>query len=266
MTATSTARIGLSWRIHGVSLQGYSHLRDGIECQDAYRHVSVESAGAVVLAVADGAGSRHRSAEGATLAVGLCADLLSKRLSAHRAPRDGDEWTALLTSAFQDVVQRFRGATAQIGSEPGAFAATLTAAVLAWPWIGVASLGDGFVITRVDDGAGDEFHLVSSSGAVAEYVNETVFLSSPNALSHCLVHPIYDPDVTAVMLSTDGLAPLATTGNAEHRRPNPSFLTPVFDSFEEQHPDPAQLPRFLLQERVSALSADDKTLLLAVAT
>jgi hypothetical protein len=30
------------WRVRGVSVQGYSHLRDGIECQDAHRHAFEE--------------------------------------------------------------------------------------------------------------------------------------------------------------------------------------------------------------------------------
>ena len=41
-----------------------------------------------------------------------------------------------------------------MGPDPAAFAATLTAVVLAHPWLGVISIGDGFVIARAEDEAG----------------------------------------------------------------------------------------------------------------
>jgi protein phosphatase 2C-like protein len=261
---TAAASPTVAWRVHGVSLQGYGHLRDGVECQDAHRQLALDAPGAHVLAVADGAGSRHRSAEGAALAVGLCTDVLARRLRGG-LPDSADDWTAVLTAAAEEVISRFQGVTAQIGPDPGAFAATLTAAVLHWPWLAVMSLGDGFVMTRVQGAGEDEdFHLVAYGGGRGEYVNETVFLSSRGALSDCVVLPVYDPDITGVVLSTDGLVPLATRGDADQRRPNVSFLTPLLATFDDAHPDPSEVARFLLQDQVSSLTADDKTLLVAV--
>jgi hypothetical protein len=170
------------WRVHGVSVQGYGHLRDGVECQDAYRHTFVESAGVQVLAVADGAGSRPRAAEGATLAVGLANSLLAERFRSAGAPHTVDSWLSLLGTTYEEIVSAFLKATEGMGPDRGEFAATLTAAVLAPPWLGVVSIGDGFVIAGApgDDG-GERFHLVSFAGPAGEYVNEAVFLTSRGA-------------------------------------------------------------------------------------
>ena len=114
-----TSRAGVAvnsrvrWLVHGLSLPGYGHLRDGVECQDACRHGLVEAAGAQVLAVADGAGSRARSAEGAALAVGLAVEVLGERLAAHGAPASPRAWRALLAESYEDLVAAFADATAR---------------------------------------------------------------------------------------------------------------------------------------------------------
>jgi hypothetical protein len=246
-----------------VSVQGYSHLRDGVECQDAYRHTTVESAGAQVLAVADGAGSRARSAEGAALAVGLATGIFAERLQSGGAPDHADAWRSLLADGYRDVVASFLRATARMGSDPKDFASTLTVVVLAYPWVGVVGIGDGFVITRAQghDG-GDTFDLVSFAGSAGEYVNETVFLTSAGALREATVDCLNDPSLTAVVLATDGLVPAAIRQDRGRRRPNRSLLQGVLGALD----DPTDIARFLLEDRISALSADDKTLLMAVAT
>lgn len=253
------------WRVHGVSLPGYGHLRDGVECQDACRHGLVEAAGAQVLAVADGAGSRARSAEGAALAVGLAVDVFGARLAAHGAPASPRAWRTLLAESYEDVVAAFADATARMGPDPAAFAATLTVVVLAYPWLGVVSIGDGFVIARAQDEAGEEtLHLVTAADPAGEYVNEAVFLSSASALSDVAVACLHDPGLTGVALGTDGLLPAAIRRPGGRPRPNPSFLEPLLGSLDAERPDPTSVARLLLDDRISALSADDKTLLMAV--
>ena len=250
------------WRVRGVSVQGYGHLRDGVECQDAYRHAFSEFTGVHVLAVADGAGSRARSAEGAAVAVGLATAQLSERLQLRGAPDSGESWRAFLAESCEEVVSTFVDTAARMGPNAGDFAATLTAVVLAYPWLGVLRIGDGFVIARAEghDGA-DTFHLVSSAEA-AEYVNETVFLTSPGALAQASIDCLYDPGLTAVIIATDGLTPAAIRRNGGRDRANRSFLEPLLDSLDA----PTEIARLLLDDRISALSADDKTLLMAVDT
>jgi hypothetical protein len=249
------------WRVRGVSVQGYSHLRDGVECQDAYRHTLVEPGAVQILAVADGAGSRARSAEGAALAVGLATDLLAKRLRGGRRPTSADDWRALLSSAYDEIRAAFLSGIERIGPDPGEFASTLTAVIVALPWLGVISIGDGFVITRADtrDG-GDGFHLLASALGSEEYVNDAVFLTSRSAQTEVRIDCLYDPGLTAVVLSTDGLIPVAIRQHAGRRRANRTFLGPVLAGLNE----PAEIARLLLDDHISGLSADDKTLLMAV--
>ena len=64
---------------------------DGIECQDAYRSLYVPSAGAWVVAVSDGAGSRSRAAEGSALAAGLATSVFGTLLRTAGVPSDAAE-------------------------------------------------------------------------------------------------------------------------------------------------------------------------------
>jgi hypothetical protein len=64
------------------------------------------------------------------------------------------------------------------------------------------------------------------------------------------------------VLATDGLVPAAIRQDRGRRRPNRSLLQGVLGALD----DPTDIARFLLEDRISALSADDKTLLMAVAT
>ena len=256
-TTSATAR---RWRVQGASVQGYSHLRDGIECQDAYRHTFSEPAGAHVLAVADGAGSRTRSAEGAAMAVGFATALLTESVESAGRPDSVEGWHAILGDGCERVVSTFLETTKRMAPDPGEFAATLTAVVLAHPWAGILTIGDGLVIARADEpGGGDTFHLVSSA-AGGEYVNETTFLSSVGATADARIDCLYDPGLTAVMLATDGLTPAAVRRYGGRRQPNRSVLEPLLDSLDE----PTAIARLLLDDRINALSADDKTLLTAV--
>jgi hypothetical protein len=106
----------MAWRIHGLSVEGYRHRRAGVGCQDAWdRAVSVPpDPPLTVLAVADGAGSRPCSAEGAKLAVSLATRIFSG-LPGERAPGDGAV-QSLLLEAFHQVREEF---LAQTGDADG---------------------------------------------------------------------------------------------------------------------------------------------------
>jgi hypothetical protein len=268
-----TARAEAGWRVRGASIQGYGHLRDGLPCQDAYRHLAVPNAlperEVHILAVADGAGSRARSAEGAALAVGMATELLGKQLAGRAAPAGASEWHDVLRTAYQDLVADFRSAVASIAgaASVGEFATTLTVVVLAHPWLAVVSIGDGFVVVRSDDGGDPQFHLVSAALPVSEYANETVFLTSRTATEAVQLACLWDPAVSGVMLATDGLAQAALSyAQGLSRRPNRSFAERLLLFVDDRGSDVAELPRLLLQDQLIRLSADDKTLLLAVRT
>jgi hypothetical protein len=254
------------WRIHGTSVEGYRHRRQGQPCQDACGYTATASV--AVLAVADGAGSRPRSEEGARLAVELATEHFGRRARAAAGCRPGDGVHELLTDAFHDVGKEFRDAT---GPDAQDFATTLTVVVLATGWLGHLSVGDGFVVLRAGTEDGErQFHLLPQTASVSEYSNETVFLTSPDAARWARTDCVADDGLDGVLLSTDGLAQaMLNRPGGGAPSPNASFADAVFRSLDAL-PDPVPesahegLTTLLRSDRLTALNADDKTLLRAV--
>ncbi|MHA5049183.1 PP2C family serine/threonine-protein phosphatase [Streptomyces sp. SD15] len=253
------------WRIHGMSVEGYRHRRQGLPCQDACAYTVSNSV--AVLAVADGAGSRPRSEEGARLAVELAAEHFARRAAAAAQSQPGDSVHELLEDAFHDVSKTFLDTT---GADAADFATTLTVVVLAPGWLGHLTVGDGFVVLRAGTEDGErQFHLLPQAAAASEYSNETVFLTSPDAARWVHTECVSDEGVDGVLLSTDGLAQaaLARSGNGA-QSPNASFADAVFRSLDTPGPVPDTahegLATLLRSDRLTALNADDKTLLRAV--
>ncbi|MGW1215372.1 PP2C family serine/threonine-protein phosphatase [Streptomyces sp. NPDC002499] len=254
------------WRIHGMSVEGYRHRRDGKPCQDACAHTV--SGQVAVLAVADGAGSRPRSEEGSRLAVDLAVEHFVRRSSAAADTPPGEAVHDLLADAFHDVTKVFLDTT---GASATDFATTLTVVVLTPGWLGHLTVGDGFVVLRAGTEDGErQFHALPQPAAVSEYSNETVFLTSPDAGRRIHTDCVCDPRVDGVLLSTDGLAQAALSRSAGGApTPNASFVDAVFRSLDTT-PGPVSdsahenLAALLRSDRLTALNADDKTLLRAV--
>lgn len=254
------------WRIHGMSVEGYRHRRQGLPCQDACAYKV--SASVAVLAVADGAGSRPRSEEGSRLAVELAAEHFARRAAAAADCQPGESVHELLAGAFRDVSKVFLDRT---GADAADFATTLTVVVLAPGWLGHLTVGDGFVVLRAGAEDGErQFHLLPQTAAVSEYSNETVFLTSPDAARWVHTDCVSDEGIDGVLLSTDGLvqAALNRSGGGGALSPNVSFVDAVFRSLDAPGPvtDDAHegLATLLRSDRLTALNADDKTLLRAV--
>ncbi|MEU9137683.1 PP2C family serine/threonine-protein phosphatase [Streptomyces sp. NPDC048404] len=253
------------WRIHGMSVEGYRHRRQGQPCQDACAHTATASV--AVLAVADGAGSRPRSEEGARLAVDLATEHFARRVAGAADRRPGKAVRELLRDAFHDVSKVFLDRT---GADAADFATTLTVVVLARGWLGHLSLGDGFVVLRAGTEDGErQFHLLPQPAAASEYSNETVFLTTPDADRWVHTDCVSDNGIDGVLLSTDGLAQAALNRSAGGAlSPNTSFTEAVFRSLDVPGPVTASaqegLGTLLRSDRLTALNADDKTLLRAV--
>ncbi|MFF1412042.1 protein phosphatase 2C domain-containing protein [Streptomyces sp. NPDC058289] len=212
--------------VAGAAVQGTAHLARGQGCQDAFK--AVELGGTAVLAVADGAGGRERSALGAHIAVDAACRILAEDI-----PGAGDApevWTGWIAEAGARIVADYRRAVEGVlsavaepsesvvePSEPvdaGALAATLAAAVVRPPWVAFLSVGDcfGTVLTRDPDGSGparevrERCHLVLPPPAPG--APETVFLSSPGAALRLRSFVVWEPQLSGVVLATDGCAAL----------------------------------------------------------
>jgi hypothetical protein len=252
------------WRVRGFSVQGYAHLTEGIPCQDAYRQAIVGTS--AVLAVADGAGSRARSAEGAALLVSITTEVLTGMLNAPGEPPDGRLLKRRLGQAYERIRGQFIKQATLLGGEgrAGDFAATLVAAVVTNGLLGIIQVGDGFVVVRTAGRQGMAYHLLSRPEVSGQHSNETLFVTSA-AAEEAEIIPVADPGITGILLSTDGLMPAALA--YEQGRPetvNEDFVQRVLGHLDKDGSDPRPIVRTMLSDGVVQLTGDDLTMLAAV--
>jgi protein phosphatase 2C-like protein len=262
------------WRLMSGSVAGLDHARKGGGCEDSFATCQIGRT--VILAVADGGSRLPLSAVGASLAVAVAVSHTRDLLAA--APGDGPPtdamgWHACLRKVVADIGTTFALAAAEVaGAVPGAsprdLGTTLTLAVACLPWLAVASIGDGFVVTRC---GADHLDLLMppDSGATTDAVvhgepARTTFLTSPGAAGAMRTLIARIPDLSGIAVSTDGLRELSLVYTAALAQyPHGGFFRPVF-ARADAGDDETLLLRLLASEQVCALTADDKTLVVAV--
>ena len=246
------------WQIIAASVQGTAHARSGAPCQDAHAYTSLPG-NVAVLAVADGAGSADHSELGAQAAVVAAVDALERALGA-AWPATTVEWDGLFLDAYLKARQGVICLAEEQGLKPRALASTLLCAVVSEHGLAVAQLGDGVAVAGLEGGA----WFVAAAPQRGEYANETYFLTQGDALPPLDVRLYPDP-VLAVAAMTDGLLRLVL--DMQRNEPHVPFFKPLL-AFAAQAGDEGeaaqQLAAFLMSERVSARTDDDKTLVLAV--
>ncbi|AUG76300.1 Protein phosphatase 2C [Kitasatospora sp. MMS16-BH015] len=287
--------------VAGVVVQGAAHLAGAQGCQDAFRAAASPDGATLVLAVADGAGSRERGALGAHLAV----DTACRLLAADPPPPGAEaaEWTAWLDgrtdavlAAHQRAVQALlaaeRGDGGTAGGEPGdggerdgkqgdgkagarggadALATTLAAAVIRPPWVGFLQVGDcfGTVLTCPQGKEGKEGE-EGDQARLALPPQPTAFLSTPGVRERAVTLVLCEPRLTGVVLATDGCAPLVLDAPSVHGRPgadgpqpSPRFFGPLAARLRAGRGDATPLQALLLAPG-AARSGDDLTVLCAL--
>ncbi len=246
------------WHIVGASVQGTANKKTDTPCQDAHGYRLLPN-NTLIAAVADGAGSADRSAEGATLAIEEILNIVTATINIQQ-PTTETGWRTVLTSAFAKTHHALTLFAKAEESPCRLFATTLTCAVVTGQWLAVAQIGDGVAVAK--NKTGDMFLTIAPQRG--EYANETAFLTMEEALNHVEIE-IYHQPVQALVLMTDGLIRLAmnVSTNAPHLpffHPLLNFANQISDTSQAQN----QLATFLSSERVCARTDDDKTLILAV--
>jgi hypothetical protein len=275
--------------VSGAVVQGTDHLAAGIGCQDALKSARCEGGEGVVLAVADGAGSRDRSALGAHLAVDTACRILARDLPS--GGLDGAVWTEWISRRAKEVVDAWLRATRALPaaaayeegavgahfprdggadrSGPGEFAATLAAAVVRPPWAAFLCVGNcfGTVLTMDSDSTRERCHLVLPP---PDERHSSVFLSSPGARTRVRSFALWDPDLTGVMLATDGCVPLTLDHPDVHGLPptagplpSARFFVGLATALRDNGGDAEPL-RALLCSAEAGRSGDDLTVLCAL--
>ncbi|MER5718077.1 PP2C family serine/threonine-protein phosphatase [Streptomyces sp. NPDC002132] len=251
------------WRLHGLSVPGHRHRSDNLPCQDAFvcHQLGPDT---FLLAVADGAGSRPMSREGARLAVRLAP---SAFLATPSLPREPDDVRPFLRDRFRLLRAEFLQFT---GPRHDDYATTLTVVVRTRHWLGYLSVGDGFAMLRAGTSDGQPlFHLLPQPAPVSEYSNEAFFVTSDDAAGRLETACVLDDGITGILLSTDGLtqAAVESPGN-DNRRAKHTFVSKVLGAMERPDvpadEEEAELTRLLNSRRLAADNADDKTLVRAV--
>ncbi|GAB2719686.1 protein phosphatase 2C domain-containing protein [Kitasatospora kifunensis] len=268
--------------VAGAVVQGTSHLATGRGCQDAFRAASSPDGSALILAVADGAGSRERSALGAHLAVDVaCRLLAADPPSADAGPAEWAAWLGERAGAVLDAyllgVRALLGAEGQ-GSgagegsqgpagaaEEGTLAAALAAALVRPPWVAFLQVGDcfGAVLTR-QDGEQEQCRLALPAQHPAD------FLSTPGARDRVVTSVLHERWLSGVVLATDGCAPLALDHPSvlglpveSGPLPSPRFFQPLAAALRANGGNAEPL-RALLSGPQAARSGDDLTVLCAL--
>ncbi len=245
----------MAWNIVAASVTGEGHLKQGKGNEDAFCLAS-RLDGALVLAVADGAGSASCGAEGAELATTCALEFLGEI----ELPTTEDSWQTLMQETAQHVHNTLEAHAVAQEKEARDFACTLLVAVVTPSYIVALQIGDGAII-----GMSDEAITRLTRAAHGEYASETVFVTSQDYLEHCSCTVIPSEILTGIALLTDGLEPVAM--NLQAGEPFAPFFSPLFRfaGNEKAMGEKSQtLVDFLASERISQRTHDDKTLVVAV--
>lgn len=269
------------WRVVGASVTGTGHQKMGRGCDDTHKF-RILSTGSLFLAVADGAGSASKSAEGAACAVQTALHTAEALLA--QQPQSEEQWYATFSSIWSAVRTSVEALVANQTNGAGVmplattmeeeglpqllqkptpmslreFATTLLLTIVTPQWIAVTQLGDGAVVAQYANGELQTL-TVPEHG---EYVNESSFITDTDYLEKIQYVILPQKELQGIALFTDGLEMLALD-YATKKAYEPFFL-PLFKFAAGSHATQQELAAFLASDRVCERTDDDKTIVLAV--
>lgn len=244
------------WRVVSASVRGKRHEKTGQPCQDAHEW-RVLPGNVLVAAVADGAGSAALADRGASLAVKSAVEQIAK--TDPLRPENEAALRLLLLAAVNAARESILAEATLQKKPPRDFATTLIVLLAAPNLVGAAQVGDGAVVITEPGGK----TVALTSPIQAEYLNETTFLTSPDAVEEAQV--AVRPDCpTHLAAFSDGLQMLALKMPAG--LPHAPFFTPLLQlaaSTDNPAAGNERLAAFLRSTRISDRTDDDLTLLVA---
>lgn len=258
----------MAWRAIARSAVGTSHQKQHLPCQD-YGGCKVLDK-VIVGAVADGAGSAKYSDIGAELVVKTVLEFLTgiekwlqkrKRFwELNPQPLSEEQARKLFAKTVKKVVTALEKQAASKGYSVNDLACTLLVVVATPDWVSAMQIGDGFIVVRCCQ---EEPKLLFPPDK-GEYVNETTFVTSANALDAMRVW-VQSGHQQFICASTDGLERLAI--RVSDWTPFAPFFQPLEEYLQEtSYPEQEDeyLMSFLDSARLNARTDDDKTLLLCL--
>jgi Protein phosphatase 2C len=246
------------WRVVAASVCGTSHIKNHQLCQDAH-HWQLLPDSVLVTAVADGAGSASMGKVGAMVAVETAIDNMSTKEVTRRTLASDDAVRSLLLDAIISARKAVEEEASACEKQLSDLASTLIISVATPEMVAVAQIGDGVAVAK--DTQGNLVALTLPDRG--EYVNETVFLTSPTALDVAQLRVWRQPIINVGVL-TDGLQMLAM--NMSVGTPHKPFFSPLFEfaaNADDKTVAKEQLVRFLRSDKITQRTDDDLTLVIA---
>jgi hypothetical protein len=246
------------WRIVAASVCGTSHIKNQQLCQDAH-HWQILPNNVLVTAAADGAGSATLGKVGAMIAVETAIEHISNCEITHSTFTEDTLLRNLLTDAMLAAKKAVEDEAVACKHQSSDLATTLIIAIATPKVAAVAQIGDGLAVAK--DSTGNLQALTIPNRG--EYINETTFLTSPDALTTTQIK-ILRQHIVNIGVLTDGLQMLAL--NMLVGEPHKPFFFPLFDfvaNAEDKVVAKEQLVKFLCSERITNRTDDDLTLIIA---
>ncbi|MCG6134522.1 MAG: protein phosphatase 2C domain-containing protein [Nostoc sp. LLA-1] len=246
------------WRVVAASVCGTSHVKNKQLCQDAH-HWQLLPGNVLVAAAADGAGSASQGKVGAMVAVETAIETLSLKEITRESLAQDVFVQSLLNEALLAAKKAVEDEAVACSKQPQDLATTLIIMVATPEMVAVVQIGDGLAVAK--DNQGNLLALTIPDNG--EYINETIFLTSPGALDSAQMR-LWRETIVNVSLLTDGLQMLAL--NMVVGEPHKPFFFPLFDfveSAEDKTLAKEQLVKFLGSERITQRTDDDLTLIVA---
>ena len=196
---------------------------------------------------------------GALVAAGAATDSLRQGL-VHPGPdrMDDSAWRGLLTEAVTAARKAIETEASQRGAALGDLASTLIVVVAGADFVAAIQVGDGAVVAAQTDGQ----ILSVTRPAQTEYLNETVFLTSSEAIATSQ-SVVWRGSLAHLAVLSDGLQMAAL--HMPDGEPHPGFFTPLFNFLAQQKEDSvaqAALTTFLGSPRLRERTDDDVTLVI----
>ena len=239
------------------STAGRHHLEHALPCQDAVFHRLVGDA--FVGAVCDGAGSALEGRCGAQFLAAAVVTRIAEALGLGEWPRQ--EPAAALRAAVGGARDGLQALADERGLELRDFATTLIGCVGSPAGGCFFHVGDGYGVLQGSTG-----EAVLSPPENGEYADQTYFVTDDAWAGHLRLTPFAATHPGALIgLMSDGTSPFAIDrARTGFYRP---FIDPVtrFLAQADEEQGNRALRSLLEDEKTHAITADDKTLLLAMA-